>query len=59
MAKAREGESTRGGLFPLLLGGGGGVGVSPKIFLIFSASMCVFNVCFYAFGNRFQSRFFA
>ena len=61
MPKGREGESTRGGehergVIPSLVRGVWG---SPPIFffLILSASMCVFNV-FYAFGNRFQSRFF-
>ena len=42
MPKAREGKSTRGGLFPLSLGGFGGP--PPRIyFLILSASMSDFN----------------
>ena len=51
---AREGESTRGG--PLLsLGGLGGF---PRYFE-FLALLCAFLMGFYAFGTRFQSRFFA
>ena len=56
MPKAREGESTRGGLFPLSLGGF--EGSPPRIFLCFlSASMCVFNVFFMLFGTDFSHDF--
>ena len=55
MPTAREGESTRGGL-PLSLGGLGG---SPPRKFEFSALLCAFLLGFYAFGTRFQSRFFA
>ena len=42
MPKAREGESMRRGLFPLSLGGFGGL---PEIFFrMFNTSMCVFIV---------------
>ena len=52
MPKAREGESTKGGLFPLSLGGL--EGASPeKMFLILDASMCVFNGFFMPFGTKF------
>ena len=49
---AREGESTRGGL-PLSLGG------LPRENFEFLALLCAFLMCFYAFGTRLQSRFFA
>ena len=58
---AREGEehergkSTRGGL-PLSLGGLGGL---PREKFEFLALLCAFLMFFYAFGTRFQSRFFA
>ena len=42
MPKVRHGESTRGGLFPLALGGFGGFPLD--FYLILSASMRVFNV---------------
>ena len=52
---AREGESTRGGP-PLSLGGLGGF---PRENFEFLALLCAFLMGFYAFGTRFQSRFFA
>ena len=57
--KSSSADGTRGGEYergtPLSLGG---LGVSSEKILKFSASICVFNG-FYAFGTRFQSRFFA
>ena len=53
MPTAREGESTRGGLS---LGGLGGISRENFEFL---ALLCAFFMGFYAFGTRFQSRFFA
>ena len=50
-----KGESTRGGL-PLSLGGIGGLHLENFEFL---ALLCAFLMGFYAFGTRFQSRFFA
>ena len=55
MSTAREGESTRGGP-PLSLGGLGGF---PRENFEFLALLCAFLMGFYAFGTRFQSRFFA
>ena len=58
MPKAREGgESTRGGIIPPLVRGFWG---STPIYIVFNFERFYvrFNV-FYAFGNRFQSRFFA
>ena len=52
MPTAREGESTRGGV-PLSLGG------LPRENFDFLALQCAFLMGFYAFGTRFQSRFFA
>ena len=54
MPTAREGESTRGGLSS---GGGGVRGYPPENFE-FLALLCAFLMVFYAFGTRFQSRFF-
>ena len=51
---AREGESTRG-VPPSRKGVRGS---PPRKFWFFSTSMCVL-MGFYAFGTRFQSRFFA
>ena len=56
MPTAREGESTRGGPPPLSLGWLGGF---PRENLEFLALLCAFSMGFYAFGTRFQSRFFA
>ena len=53
----RGGRAREGGLFPLSLGGLGGLPLD--FFLFLSASMCVLMCVFHAFGNRFQSRFFA
>ena len=55
MPTAREGESTRGG-HPLSFGGLGGLHRENFEFL---ALLCAFLMGFYAFGTRFQSRFFA
>ena len=56
-----RGEGTRGGIIPPLVreggGGGGGLGGAPqRLFLILSASTCVFNVFFLCLGPDF-SRF--
>ena len=50
MPTAREGESTRGGL---------SLGGLPQEKFDFLALLCAFLMGFYAFGTRFQSRFFA
>ena len=55
MLTAREGESTRRGV-PLSLGGLGGL---PRENFEFLVLLCTFLMCFYAFGTKFQSRFFA
>ena len=55
MPTAREGESMRGGL-PLSLGGLWGLPHENFEFLVL---LCAFLMCFYAFGTRFQSQFFA
>ena len=52
MPTALEGESTRGEL-PLSLGG------LPRKNFDLLALLCAFLMGFYAFGTRFQSRFFA
>ena len=52
MPTAREGESTRGGL-PLSLGG------LLRENFDFLVLLCAFSMGFYAFGTRFQSRYFA
>ena len=56
MPTAREGESTRVGPFPPLVSGVRG---SPPKKNEFLALLCAFLMGFYAFGTRFQSRFFA
>ena len=57
MLTAREGESTRGDPRPpLSLGWLGGL---PRENFEFLALLCAFLMGFYAFGTRFQSRFFA
>ena len=48
-------QNTRGG-WPLLLGGLRGL---PRENFEFLALLCVYLIVFYAFGTRFQSRFFA
>ena len=55
---AREGESTKGGPHPHppLVRGLGGL---PQENFEFLALLCAFFTGFYAFGTRFQSRFFA
>ena len=53
MPTAREGESTRGGP-PLVRG----LGDLPRENFEFLALLCAFLMEFYAFGTRFQSRFF-
>ena len=60
MRRHERGESTKGGL-PLSLGGGGGGGFRglPRENFDFLALLCAFLMGFYAFGTRFQSRFFA
>ena len=55
MPAAREGGSTREGL-PLSLGGLAGL---PREKFEFLALLCAFLMGFYAFGTRFQPRFFA
>ena len=56
MPTAREVESTRVGPFPPLVSGVRG---SPPKKNQFLALLCAFLMGFYAFGTRFQSRFFA
>ena len=55
MPTTREGESTRGGV-PLSVGGG--AGGLPREKFDFLALLCAFLIGYYAFGTRFQSRFF-
>ena len=55
MPTAREGESTRGGPPPLVMGVKG----FPRENFEFLALLYAFLMGFYAFGTRFQSRFFA
>ena len=53
MSNAREGESTRGGIFPLSLGGFGGP--PPRFFLNFERFFVRFKCGFYAFETSFHS----
>ena len=57
MPTAQEGESTRVRPFPPLVIGVRGS--PPKKKIEFLALLCAFLMGFYAFGTRFQSRFFA
>ena len=57
MPTAREVESTRVGPFPPFVSGVRGS--PPKKINKFLALLCAFLMGFYAFGTRFQSRFFA
>ena len=50
MPKAREGESMRRGLFPLSLGGFGGL---PEKIFEYLTLLCAFLLVFYAFRTRF------